>query len=93
MLYKIFCIKIAVDLVGPQLASASMKHSLWLLYFLSIHILLLTLLIILLMPKTLDLLSPPAKRIDSILSRLDAYRRFLAKREIGVSLTIILIVQ
>ncbi len=93
MLYKTFCFKLAVDLIGPQLASASMKHSLWLPYLLSVVFLLLTLPIIMLMPETLNLHRAPAERNDDLPARLHIYRRLLVKREIGLCLAVVFVVQ
>lgn len=93
MLYKTFCFKLAVDLVGPQIASESMKHSLWLPYLLSIVFLLLTLPIILLMPETLNLHRAQAEQNDNMPAPLRIYRRLLVKHEIGLSLVVVFIVQ
>ncbi len=61
MLYKTFCFKLVVDLVGPPVASVSMKHSLLLPYLLSVIFLLLTFPIILWIPETLNLHRAQAK--------------------------------
>lgn len=93
MLYKTFCFKLAVDLIEPQLAFASMKHSLWLPNLLSVVFLLLTLPIIILMPDTLNLHRAPAEQNDKLPARLHIYRRLLVKREIGLCLAVVFVVQ
>lgn len=93
MLYKTFCLKLVVDLVGPQIASVSMKHSLWLPYLLSVVFLLLTLPIILLMPETLNLHRAQAEQNDNISASPRIYPRLLVKQEIGLSLVVVFIVQ
>ena len=93
MLYKTFCFKLGIDLIGPQLASMSMGHSLWLPYLLSIVFLLLTLPIILLMPETLGLQRTQVEENEDMPPRLHIYRKFLAKHEIRLGLAIDFIVQ
>ena len=93
MLYKTSCFKLAIDLIGPQLASASMHHSLWLPYLLCGVLLLMTFPIILFMPETLYLKRVEAERNEHSPSRLQTYRRFFASKNIRLGLSLAFIAQ
>jgi hypothetical protein len=55
-LYRAFCFKLFIDLIGPQVASGLMHHSLWLPYFICIVSLSLAFPFILWMPETLHII-------------------------------------
>ena len=95
-MYKVFCFKLAIDLVAPQLASLLLEHSLWLPYLMCGVFLLLTFPFIIMMPETLHLnkklLHPRSEGGNSDLG-LQAYQGFLSNKNIITSLAVVFLVQ
>ena len=55
MLYKAFAIKFVADLIAPQIAALTLRHSLWLPFMVAGILLVLSFPVLLLLPETLDM--------------------------------------
>ena len=55
MLYKAFAIKFVADLIAPQIAALTLRHSLWLPFIIAGILLVLSFPVLLLLPETLDM--------------------------------------
>ncbi|KAK0646761.1 major facilitator superfamily domain-containing protein [Cercophora newfieldiana] len=96
-LYRMFCFKLAIDLVAPQFASLLIAHSLWLPYLLCGLSLGLTLPVIIVLPET----GPNAKAVswhgikESLqpAGNLKKYRQMIGRTAIKLALTVTFLVQ
>jgi hypothetical protein len=99
-LYKAFAIKFVADLVGPQLASITLRHSMWLPYLISGMCLLLSFPVLIFLPETMQMGTQPSAPSSSGSLRdilrnvgLRPYRRLFTDWRIILSMAIVFLSQ
>lgn len=97
MLYLAFALKYVADLVGPQIASVSLAHSLWLPMLISELCLAASFVVLAALPETLSVNQHQSgQMIDNAkpeASGFEAYRNLLSNRKILVGMSIVFLTQ
>ena len=100
VLYKAFAIKFIADLVGPQVASITLRHSMWLPYLICGICLLLSFSVLIFLPETMQMgtrRTPPSSSgsmRDVLLNvGLRPYRRLFTDWRIILSMAIVFLSQ
>lgn len=97
MLYLAFALKYVADLVGPQIASASLAHSLWLPVLICELCLAASFVVLAALPETLGLKQHQSSQMDDDskpeVSSFEAYRNLLSNWKILVGMSIAFLTQ